>query len=263
MMKYFKNLYYRFMSRMTIAIGFLWEFMCISKFIIEGKSKERFLNSSVDMEIRNLKRNNKKYKIYKYNLYIRIIDYIERNKISSALVVLGLIITSYLISRKLEIWSFTTKEQLAGIEDFQRFAATIQVTLFAVVVPFSTAILEFVFKDFQSKIDLIRLVHKETKVLFLTVSSIILTIVIFLSEYLSVVFDVSSNIAAVSITTIWLIINTVGIGYFIINGLRFLTPYYRYSALAKYVANEVYPNELKGYIRRNIYIGLSTTDKEN
>jgi hypothetical protein len=52
-------------------------------------------------------------------------------------------------------------------------------------------------------------------------------------------------------------------GYFIITGLKFLTPYYRYRALSKYVANEVYPNELKSYIRRNAYLNLGTLNNKD
>lgn len=49
--------------------------------------------------------------------------------------------------------------------------------------------------------------------LFLTISSILLTIVLFVSEYLSGVFGFYTNMVSVSITTLWLIINTVGMGY--------------------------------------------------
>jgi hypothetical protein len=51
-------------------------------------------------------------------------------------------------------------------------------------------------------------------------------------------------------------------GYFIITGLQFLTPSYRYSALTKFVANEVYPHEIKKYLKRNIYLNAVVRNKE-
>lgn len=259
MIAIFKSTFLQFGKYLTTTISFLWELLQLSKFLLEGKRTKRFLLSSVNAEIRVLKKSNKKYQGYKYNLYQRIIDWIERHKIITTLCVLSLLAGSYYLNKKLGIWHI---EKSNDVGEFQRFAATIQVTLFAVVVPFSTAILEFVFKDYQSKIDLIRLVHKETKVLFLTINSIMLTIVLFVSEYLSGIFNFSTNIVAVSITTFWLIINTIGMGYFIIVGLQFLTPYYRYRAITKYVANEVYPNELKNYVRRNAYLGLGNLNND-
>ena len=239
----------------------MWELLCLSRFIVEGKRRRRFVTSAANEEIRALKRNNKKYRIYKYNPYVRCIDWIERHKIKATIVAVSLVIASYLLCARFPTWSLP-KGRLGEIAEFQTFVATIQVTLFAVVVPFSVAILEFVFKDYHAKLELIRLVHKETKVLLVTGSSIILTIILFSTQYVGEVFEIPDNFAAVTITSVWFIINIIGMGYFIITGLQFLTPSYRYSAIAKFVANEVYPNEIKKYLRRNIYLNAVVRNKE-
>lgn len=243
------------------GLSFLWELLCLSGFIWEGKQRKRFIESAANAEICALKKSNRKYRIYKYNLYVRGIDWIERHTFKATIISLLLIVSSYWLTIRFPAWSFP-KERLPDIVAFQTFTTGIQATLSAVVVPFSVVILEFVFRDYCAKLELIRLIHKETKLWFLTVSSIILTIVIFSSQYFGVVLEVPNNLAAVTITSVWFIINTIGTGYFIITGLQLLIPTYRYRALVKFVANEVYPNEIKKYLTRNIYFNVFARNKE-
>jgi len=240
---------------------FTVEILELLKFLVEGKRKKRFLESSAQAEVEELTRRNKKYQYLAYGFYQKTIGKIENHKTLIFIIIVLFIAASYPLGR---ILPFLNIEEckLNDISEFEKFVATIQATLFAVVIPFSTAIFEFVFKDYRTKIELIRLVHRETGVLFLTVSSIFLTIAITWCEYLHIAHRISPNFGLTLFFLLWFFINTAGMGRFIIVGLQFLTPYYRNYALTKFVANEVYPNELKSYIRRNIYLSLGKLTKE-
>jgi hypothetical protein len=71
------------------------------------------------------------------------------------------------------------------------------------------------------------------------------------------------NWAVVFAMSVWLIINVGGLGHFIFLGLRLLTSYDRYQAFIKYTANEIYPEELKKYIRQAIFLTLSSSKEKD
>ncbi|HHT9796530.1 TPA: hypothetical protein ACT9GP_003005, partial [Legionella pneumophila] len=142
--------------------------------------------------------------------------------------------------------------------------ATIQATVFALIIPIAVAIHEFVLKDNKLKEEMISFILEETKVKLITISSLSFLIWIAIIEVIKVVSNsfITSNLSLI-LETFWLILNLVLIAYFTFTTLNLVNRSFFDNALRQFIATKIYPNELKIYLKRNIYLNLANNENYN
>ena len=214
------------------------------------------LQKIVDTEFLALKKKNNTYSnrllIWQWLLYIFVslptLYYLWRPKIDYAC------IYNFIIEYCNILLQFIKK---INVCNDHATVATIQVTLFALILPIAVALQEFHLKDSDYKSQTMDFILEKTKVKCITRNSVLLLVIILLlPSELSSLWKYILNI----IIFIWLTINMFLITKkFMFTSLRFMNRSFLYDAMSEDFIQYEYPKEVKNHMARNFYSALSDT----
>lgn len=234
------------------------------------------INILADKELSNLKKKNSSFQNYRYKWTYRALDYFNTHIYLMLIsLVFLLLVPITLVNNaftdiyvpywgRFDLSNYILSHSKVSAHNLHSIMATIQATVFALIIPIAVAIHEFVLKDNKLKEEMINFILEETKVKLITVSSLSFLIWLAIIEVITVVSQgfVVSNISLI-IETFWLTLNLILIAYFTFTTLNLVNRSFFDNALRQFIATKIYPNELKIYLKRNIYLNLANNENHN
>jgi hypothetical protein len=232
--------------------------------------KSNSLKKLADKEISKLKNKNPVFKDYKETRSYSFVNFIDAHKFSIIITLIFLLILSVIVKNmhiteiyipklgtfKLPSFLFLNIENPNNLHSVM---ATIQATIFALIIPITVALHEFVLKDNKLKNEMISFILKESKVKLITINSLSFLIWIVIIELVRTIFkNFTDSMVSQIIETFWISFNLILMGYFTFKTLNLLNRSFFDNALRRFMVNEIYPNELKGYLERSIYLNLTS-----
>ncbi|MCE3045633.1 hypothetical protein [Legionella sp. 16cNR16C] len=254
---------------------FLIDWLSIVFIYLTPKSYKS-INILADKELSNLKKKNSSFQNYRYKWIYRAINYFNtRIYLMLISLVFLLLVPITLVNNaftdiyvpywgRFDLSNYILSHSKVSTNNLHSIMATIQATVFALIIPIAVAIHEFVLKDNKLKEEMINFILEETKVKLITVSSLSFLIWLAIIEVINVVSQgfVVSNISLI-IETFWLTLNLILIAYFTFTTLNLVNRSFFDNALRQFIATKIYPNELKIYLKRNIYLNLANNENHN
>lgn len=259
----------------VILMKFLIDWLSIVFIYLTPKSYKS-IKILADKELSNLKKRNPSFQNYKYKWIYRAINYVDAHiyLILISLVLL-LLVPIILINNeftdiyvpywgKFNLPNFILYSSKINTDNLHSIMATIQATVFALIIPIAVAIHEFVLKDNKLKEEMINFILEETKVKLITMSSLSFLIWLAIIEVIKVVSNgfVASNLSLI-IEVFWLTLNLALIAYFTFTTLNLVNRSFFDNALRQFIATKIYPSELKTYLKRNMYLNLANNENHN
>ncbi|MDR3501882.1 MAG: hypothetical protein P4L79_04795 [Legionella sp.] len=254
---------------------FLTDWLSIVFIYLTPKSYKS-INILADKELSNLKKKNSSFQNYRYKWIYRALNYFNtRIYLMLISLVFLLLVPITLVNNaftdiyvpywgRFDLSNYILSHSKVSANNLHSIMATIQATVFALIIPIAVAIHEFVLKDNKLKEEMINFILEETKVKLITVSSLSFLIWLAIIEVIAVVSQgfVVSNISLI-IETFWLTLNLILIAYFTFTTLNLVNRSFFDNALRQFIATKIYPNELKIYLKRNIYLNLANNENHN
>lgn len=247
-------------------------------FLLVTPSTRSSLKRIANSEISELKKKNATYNRFRYAWTYRLIESIDNHRILflfsfillSALPTLWVnitpmeIVVPYLGAYQIPAFDFLIATDSADNgNNYHSIMATIQATVLALIIPITVALHEFVLKGKRLKEEMINFILKEARVRLITTSSLAFLIWVVSLELLKATFDsiVLSSLSNI-VEAIWISINLLLIAYFMFTALNLINRSFFDTAIRRFIVNQIYPREMKGYLERNIFLNLSNKNEE-
>ncbi|GEM_PF-5668246 len=154
--------------------------------------------------------------------------------------------------------------RIGKVSSLNGVIATIQATMFALIIPMAVALHQFTLQQGEHlKQEVLNFIVKSCRVELVTFSSLALLVAITVTEGMQIWSnDINISFYTILLIILWFLVNLYLILYFMITSLRLINPYERNAAMRNFIVNEIYPKELKSYLKRNIFFSISRGAEE-
>ena len=252
----------------TLALIILWALF--------APSPEKTVRKKAAHEIKKLQKQNKEFQKFRQSLSYKFVSTLDDHQVAFVVVLVILLTLPWVIVNLpwgldvpefSEEWYWQIKRFFKASKEgdnYHSVMSTIQATVMSLIIPISIALHEFVLKDKKLKEDMINFILKEARVRLITVSAIAFLIWVGIVECLKV-WDKDLLLSGwtMVVECAWFTTNLILIAYFMFITLKLLNRHFFDEAISRFIANELYPQEVKGYLERNIYFNLSRRKEDS
>ena len=249
----------------------LWVYL-MSKIPISRYSLRRIAGK----QIREHQKKNETCQKYRYSWLYRIVDQIDEYKILVYTIwLLAMVaptiwvnITPFKITipyvNQFEVPSFEilVAANNEASDDYLSLMATIQTAVLALTIPISVALHEFILKERRLKKEMVGFILREAKVFLIAINALAFMSWVILSGLMKTGLQWShASVFTNPLESIWILLCLILLANFMYKTLNLVDRTFLGVSIRRHTINTVYPQEVKGYLERNILLNLNSFNK--